>query len=273
MLKIIFISLISLVAINSSIAAGTGSDLSTTISAVKAAGIAKNLANPIANMIAVPIQYNYNRGIGLNSMGKAQSATLQPVMPFNLGGGDNFLVRPIVPVEWQNNVNGFSGSGIGNVQIETFYTPKPTSSLLWGVGPYLITPSGSSGQFGSKQMGGGLSAVGLTQDGPWTLGLLLTQSWAISGNKDAGSVNNFYYQPFLSYRTKDNWTFGFQTQSTFNFDARRTSNQLSAPIQKLVVVGDQPISFAVGPAYNISPAPGGPQGWGAMGAITFIFTK
>jgi hypothetical protein len=273
MLKISFALFLSLALINPTFAAGIGADISTTLSAEKAAGIAKNLANPIANMIAVPIQYNYNRGVGFNSAGKVQSITFQPVMPFNLGGGDNFIVRPIVTAEWQNNVNGFTGSGIGNVQLETFYTPKPSSSLLWGIGPYLIAGSGSSGQFGSKQSGGGLSAVGLIQDDSWTAGLLLTQSWAIGGSKDAGTVNNFYYQPFVSYRTQSNWTFGLQTESTFNYDARRTSNQLSAPISKLVLVGDLPISLSAGPKYNASSVPGGPQGWGAVATVTFIFTK
>ncbi|AGG34184.1 hypothetical protein D521_1618 [beta proteobacterium CB] len=35
-------------------ASGVGADIATTISAVKAAGVAKDLANPIANMVAVP---------------------------------------------------------------------------------------------------------------------------------------------------------------------------------------------------------------------------
>ena len=254
-------------------ASGVGADIATTISAVKAAGVAKDLANPIANMVAVPIQYNYNRGIGLNSAGTIQTATFQPVVPINLSSGDNIIVRPIVTTEWQNNVNGFSGSGVGNVQLETFYAPKPTSSLIWGVGPYLIAPSGSSGQFGSSQTGGGISAVGLTQGGPWTLGLLMVQSWAIGGSKTYGTVNSLYYQPFISYRTMDNWTFGIDTESSFNYDARRTSNQFTASVSKLVMAGDQPISLAIGPKYNVSSVPGGPQGWGARATVTFIFAN
>lgn len=254
-------------------ASGVGADIATTVSAVNAAGVAKNLANPIANMVAVPIQFNYNRGIGLNSAGKVQSATLQPVIPINLSGGDNIIVRPIVTAELQNNVNGFSGSGMGNIQLETFYAPKPTSSLIWGIGPYLIAPSGGSGQFGPTQTGGGISAVGLTQGGPWTAGLLLVQSWAISGSQTYGSVNSLFYQPFVSYRTADNWTYGIDTESSFNYDARRTSNQLTASVSKLIMAGDQPISLAIGPKYNVSSIPGGPQGWGARATVTFIFTK
>lgn len=267
------ILLFGLVFSNSLCASGVGADIATTVSALNAASISKNLANPIANMVAVPIQYNYNRGIGLNSAGKVQSVTLQPVIPIGLSGGKNLILRPIITAETQNNVNGFSGSGVGNVQLETFYVPNLNSSLIWGVGPYLISPAGGSGQFGSTQTGAGISAVGLKQIGPWTAGLLAVQSWAVSGSKTYGTVNSFYYQPFVSYRTSDNWTYAVDTESTFNYDARRTSNQFVASVSKLIMAGDQPISLSVGPKYNVSAVPGGPQGWGARATVTLIFTK
>jgi hypothetical protein len=114
----------------------------------EAVSVAKKLANPVADLVAVPIQYNFNRGMGSNDVGSGQSVVIEPVYPVNLPGGDNLIIRPIVTAQWLNNVNGFTGVGMGNIQVEMFYSPKPTSSLIWGVGPYLITPSGSSGNFG-----------------------------------------------------------------------------------------------------------------------------
>ena len=58
--------------------------------------IAKKLANPLANMISMPTQYEFSRGVGKNQGGSEQSLLFQPVVPFDLGGGDTFLVRPIV---------------------------------------------------------------------------------------------------------------------------------------------------------------------------------
>lgn len=256
-----------------SFARGVGADISTAVSAVSAAGIAKNLANPISNMVAVPIQYNFDRGIGQDGAGNNQTVTLQPVVPINLSGGNNFIVRPIVSAAIQNNVDGFSGTGVGNIQLETFYTPKSDSSFTWGIGPYLIAPSASGARFGSAQTGAGISAVGLTQSGPWTAGLLLVRSWAIAGSNENGTVNNLYYQPFISYRTKDSWTFGVDLESSFNYDVRRTASQITASVSKLVMIGDQPISFAFGPKYNVGSVPGGPEGWGARATVTFIFSK
>lgn len=250
-----------------------GADIGAVVEAEEATSMAKKLSNPVADLIAVPIQYNFNRGMGADGAGRSQNLVIQPVYPVNMSNGDNFIIRPIVTAYSLNNVNGFSGAGMGNVQIETFYSPKPTSSFIWGVGPYLVTPSGSQGKYGSEQTGAGITGVGLTQIGPWTLGLLLVRSWAIGGDASYGTVNNFYYQPFASYTTSSNWTFGLDTESTFNYDVRKTSNQINGSVSKLVMFGDQAVSFSAGPRYSANAIPGGPQGWGARAGVTFIFSK
>ena len=72
-------------------------------------GIAKKLANPIANMISVPLQYQFSRGVGKNQGGSEQTLLFQPVMPFNLGGGDTFIVRPIVAGVRETSVQNAAG--------------------------------------------------------------------------------------------------------------------------------------------------------------------
>jgi hypothetical protein len=103
-------------------------------------GIAKKLANPIANMISIPLQYEYSRGVGVNQAGSEQTLLFQPVMPFDLGGGDTFIVRPIVAGVREVNIQGasgqpFSGYGIASVTVESFYAPNTNSSWIWGGWP------------------------------------------------------------------------------------------------------------------------------------------
>jgi hypothetical protein len=232
--------------------------------------MAKQLANPLANMISMPIQWSYGGKMGANQQGSNQSVLIQPVAPINLGGGDLFIVRPILAAATMNSVNGFSGYGVSSITIESFYAPKTSSSWIWGVGPYVTAPLNNTGNFGSQQTGVGVTGVVLNRDGPWTYGLLGYKSWSTGGNAVYGTQNNLYGQPFLAYTTQSAWTFSTNMQALHNYDTGRTSNPLFAGVSKLEVFGKQPVQFSVGATYYLSSAPEGPQGWGARATVTFI---
>jgi hypothetical protein len=237
------------------------------------AEIAKKLANPIANMISVPFQWNWDQKTGKNGQGHDQTLLIQPVIPLNISGGDTLIFRPIVTAEMQSSVNGFSGTGMQGVQLETFYAPNTGSSVIWGVGPYLASPAGASGHFGSQQTGGGVTGVVLDRQGPWTYGVLAFNSWNLGGSAISGTQNNLYWQPFVAYVTSNAWTVSVNTQSVYNYDAHRTQNPVNAQLSKLVVTNGLPISYEIGARYNVTSIPGGPQGWGARAAVTFVFAK
>ena len=246
--------------------------------AVDKVDIAKKLANPIANMISVPLQYQFSRGVGVNQGGSEQTLLFQPVAPFDLGGGDVFIVRPIVAGAREVSVQSgsgqsFSGYGVASVTLESFYAPNTNSSWIWGVGPYAVSPSGNSGKFGSQQTGAGVTGVVLNRDGPWTYGLLAYQSWSLGGNPTFGTQNNLYGQPFVAYTTKNAVTVTANMEAQYNYDARRTSNPLYVGVSKLMVFDGTPISFGAGPMYYVSNTPGGPSGWGARATATLVILK
>lgn len=240
--------------------------------------IAKKLANPIANMISVPFQYNYSRGLGKNQGGNEQTLLFQPVVPFDLGGGDNIIVRPIVTSVRETSIQGPSGRpysayGISNVVVESFYAPNTNSSWIWGVGPFASSPAGNSGHFGSQQTGAGVTAVVLNREGPWTYGALAYQSWSIGGNPTFGTQNNLYGQPFVSYTNSAAWTFMLVSQAQYNYDSHRTNNPLDFVVSKLHVFDGQPVQIGIGPTYYLSNTPGGPSGWGGRAVVTFVFPE
>lgn len=240
--------------------------------------VAKKLANPIANMISVPLQYEFSRGLGRNQGGSEQTLLFQPVAPFNLGGGDTFIVRPIVAGVREVSIQGatgqgYSGYGIASVTLESFYAPNTNSSWIWGIGPYAQSPSGNSGHFGSQQTGAGVTAVVLNRAGPWTYGLLGYQSWSVGGNPTFGTQNNLYGQPFVAYTTKSSWTYTANMEAQYNYDSHRTSNPLYLGISKVEVFDGTPISFSAGPMYYVSNTPGGPSGFGARATVTLVILK
>lgn len=235
--------------------------------------LAKKLTNPVASLISVPFQYNYDANIGLDKKGTSNSLVVQPVIPLKLNNNWNYIVRPVMTFESLNNVNGYSGTGAGPIVVETFFSPSASNGLIWGVGPVVSTPSLSGSNFGTSQTGVGLSAVGLVMKSPWTAGLLTYNTWSAGGSAVNGTANNLFYQPFVSYVTPDAWTYSLNTQSTFNWDARRAENPLNATVSKLVKFGEVPVSFQVGARYYLSSVPGGPSGWGGRASMTFIFPK
>ena len=235
--------------------------------------MAKQLANPIANMISMPIQWSYGGKMGADQKGSNQTVLLQPVAPINLGGGDIFIVRPILAAVAMNNLNGFSGNGVANITLESFYAPKTGSSWIWGVGPYATAPLNQTGNFGSLQTGVGVTGVVLNRDGPWTYGILGYRSWSAGGSATYGTQNNLYGQPFLAYTTKSAWTYSANMQALYNYDTGRTSNPLYVGVSKLEVFGKQPVQFSLGATYYVQSTPEGPQGWGARATVTFVFPE
>jgi hypothetical protein len=235
--------------------------------------MAKQLANPIANMISMPLQWSYGGKMGADQKGSNQTLLLQPVAPINLGGGDLFVVRPILAGVSLNNINGFSDYGVANITLESFYAPKTGSSWIWGVGPYVTAPINNTGNFGSLQTGVGVTGVVLNRDGPWTYGVLGYRSWSAGGNAAYGTQNNLYGQPFLAYTTKSAWTFSTNMQALYNYDTGRTSNPLYVGASKLEVFGKQPVQFSLGATYYVDSTPQGPQGWGARATVTFVFPE
>ncbi|WP_322092900.1 transporter [Paraburkholderia bannensis] len=237
--------------------------------------LAKQLSNPVAALISVPFQFNYDDNIGPNRDGHKFLLNFQPVIPFHLNDTWNLISRTILPVESQSDVVPGSGTqtGIGDVVQSFFLSPqKPTASgLIWGVGPVLLIPTGSDALLSSRKWGAGPTAVALMQSGPWTYGILANHIWSYAGESSRDSVSSTFLQPFLNYTTKDAWTFGLNTESTYDWTHRQWSTPINATVTKLIKVGGQPISVGGGVRYWAASPDSGPHGWGGRFIVTLLF--
>jgi hypothetical protein len=70
--------------------------MANVASAQDAAELAKQLANPIANLVAVPFQLNWDGPVGPNEDTRSL-INFQPVMPFEMSKDWNLIARAIVP--------------------------------------------------------------------------------------------------------------------------------------------------------------------------------
>jgi hypothetical protein len=112
----------------------------------------KQLSNPVAALISVPFQYNYDEKQGPNQDGRKNYVNFQPVVPITLNDEWNVISRTILPIIDQQNVNPTDNhqSGIGDVTQSFFFSPvKPTESgWIWGVGPVFLVPTASDKTIG-----------------------------------------------------------------------------------------------------------------------------
>jgi hypothetical protein len=239
-----------------------------------AADLAQKLSNPVSDLISVPLQLNYDEGIGLGGNGSSWKLNLQPVVPISLNADWNIISRTIVPFVSTDGIPAGAGSdtGIGDTVQSFFLSPKaPTAGgWIWGAGPVFLLPTSSDSKFGPGEWGVGLTGVALKQDGPWTYGALANHIVDVDGNID---INSTVLQPFVSYTTPDAWTFSLNTESTYNWAAKDWSVPVNAAVSKLVTFGDQPVSLGAGVRYWADSATGGPDGWGARFTMTFLFPK
>ncbi|MDM0036770.1 transporter [Variovorax sp. J22P271] len=237
--------------------------------------MAKKLSNPVAALISVPLQYNYDHHIGPDD-GHKSYLNFQPVVPISLNADWNVISRTIVPIISQHNVvPGSSQSGFGDITQSLFFSPKePTAGgLIWGIGPVFLLPTGTESQLSARKWGAGPTGVVLKQDGPWTYGLLANHIWGAGGVSTRPDVSSTFLQPFLSYTTKDAWTYSLNTESTYDWKNKQWQVPINLLVTKLMKFGDQPVSIGGGLRYWAESTEVGPHDLGVRLVVTFLFPK
>ena len=99
--------------------------------AQSAKALATALANPVASLISVPFQGNWDRAIGADEAGRRFTMNVQPVIPFELNRDWNLIAGTILPVIDPSNV--FPGGDI----VTSNDTPPTADALTAKAGKIL----------------------------------------------------------------------------------------------------------------------------------------
>lgn len=241
-----------------------------------AAALAEKLNNPVASLISVPFQSNFDFNIGPDD-GWRYQLNIQPVVPFHLDDEWNLISRTILPVIYQEDVFPGAGSqfGLGDTLQSLFLSPHaPTSGgLIWGAGPVFLLPTGTDELLGTEKFGLGPTALVLRQSHGWTYGILANHVWSVAGEGGRADVNQTFLQAFLSHTTKEAWTFGVNTESTYDWRGEAWSVPINLFVSKLVKIEDQPVSFTLGARYWAESPESGPEDFGVRFVVTFLFPE
>ena len=122
--------------------------------AVSNIALAQELTNPLADLMTIPIQMNFDDNYGVDDAGSKITTNIQPVVPFKMGKDWNLITRTIIPLVHQDEVVPGTGtqSGLGDINLQLFLSPrKATSSgLIWGAGAVLYLPTATDSLIGAK---------------------------------------------------------------------------------------------------------------------------
>ncbi|KPK37256.1 MAG: hypothetical protein AMJ69_12080 [Gammaproteobacteria bacterium SG8_47] len=230
----------------------------------KDAELAQELTNPLADLVTIPIQMNFDREIGPADDGTKITTNVQPVVPFNLTNDWNLITRTIVPIVYQDEIYPGAGSqfGLGDINATIFLSPKKpmAGGLIWGVGPVFLLPTGTDDLLTAKKWGAGPAAVALVLRGPWTVGILANHIWSFAGDDNRQDISNTFMQPFVAYTWPSAWTVSAQSESTYNWKAEQWSVPVNVSVSKLVRIGQLPVSLLGSVGYWFESADTSPEG-------------
>ena len=241
-----------------------------------AADIAKKLNNPIADLVSVPFQLNYDQDIGPGDKGERYLMNVQPVIPINLNEDWNLISRTILPlIDLKDVPPGNDESGLGDTTQSFFFSPKALTSggWTWGAGPVILVPTATDDVLGTEKWGAGPTAVALRQTNGWTYGALVNHIWSFAGDGDRTDVDSTFMQPFIAFTTSKQTTFTLNTESSYDWEANEWSVPINAMVTQLFKVGGQIMSLQAGLRYWADAPATGAEGWGGRLTYTLVFPK
>ncbi len=254
--------------------AATGTKSAPPAAGKSADELAKQLANPVAALISVPLQSNFDFGLGGND-GWRYTLNLQPVIPISIGEEWNLISRTILPLVHQQDVFGSTAqSGLSDTVQSLFFSPKePTSGgWIWGAGPVLLLPTATDDRLGAEKWGAGPTGVALKQAGSWTYGVLANHLWSYAGEEGRADVNATFLQPFVTYALGKGQTVTVLSENTYDWDQSQWNVPLGLTYARVTKLGSQLVSFGFGAKYYVDGPSGGPE-WGLRVVVTLLFPK
>jgi hypothetical protein len=231
--------------------------------------LAKQLANPLAALISLPVQQNLD--YGYTNDGWKSTTNIQPVIPVSISEDWNVISRTIIPYNYAEDlVRPGSAKGFGDILQSTFFSPKaPTrNGWIWGAGPVVSLPTGDD-DFTVDEWLLGPTAVFLKQDGAVTYGALINHVWDVSGDTDVSAT---FFQPFLAYGAGGGATYTVNLESTYDWNSDQWTVPVNLVYSKVTSIGSQLVSLSAGVRAYIDKPDGGPD-WGLRFVCTFLFPK
>lgn len=251
-------------------------------SAASAAGtheLAKASQNPVASLISVPFENNYNGEFGPDNSNQ-NVLNIKPVVPIKLGENWNLINRAIMPLVSQPGISGGSNrqNGLGDTTYQAFLSPQKPGKWIWGVGPQVQIPTHTDDVLGNEHWGAGLAAVVLTMPGHWVTGALVSHMVDVASSSNSGSEEDIsltVIQPFVNYNFGSGWYLVSAPVITANWEADNDDEwtvPLGGGVGRVFHWGKRPVNMRMAYYYNVTKPDFGAQ-WDMQLTFTLLYPK
>jgi hypothetical protein len=242
--------------------------------------LAKKTQNPVADLISVPFQNDFNFNTGEKDA-TVYVLNVQPVIPLKLTEDWNLITRTIIPIINQPSLFpgpdriSESAFGLGDINPTFFLSPIKPGKFIWGFGPTFTIPTATNNKLGNGEFSMGPAAVALMMDGPWVFGALLNQQWSVAGWGDK-RVSQLLLQPFVNYNLSDGWYLTSSPIMTADWVADsgdRWTVPVGAGVGKLFKVGKLPVNTSLAAYYNAEKPNRDSSDWQLRFQVQFLLPK
>ncbi len=213
--------------------------------------LANKLSNPIAAMVSIPIQINYDYNIGKNN-GKRILTNFQPVVPFHITKDYNLITRIVIPIIRQIDVTGIGENQtmLGNSLLSLFVSPvNPIDGWIIGAGLAVNLPTSTNSDVIKRVSSVGPTAVVLRQANGFTVGALANHLVSFAGYNHSSKVNGTYFQPFISYTTSGATTYSLESETTYDWENSKVDIPINMTVGQMLKVAGKTINITGGVRY------------------------
>jgi hypothetical protein len=238
--------------------------------------IAKQAQNPIASLISVPIENDFNPQTGIKK-DDSYVLELKPVIPVRLSNDWTMITRTVIPViQVPDLAPGVDGTaGVGDVQLSLFLSPAKAGTVIWGAGPVISFPTASQEILGTKKVSVGPTVVVLRSQGHWLFGTLVQNLFSVAGPAARPDVNQMLLQPFANYNLRHGWYLTSSPIITANWEVspnQRWVVPVGGGVGKIVHFGKLPVNMYTQFFRNVE-RPDGTTHWSARFQAQLLFPK
>ncbi len=211
--------------------------------------LSQKLENPLARIIAAPLNFSYEEGGGSDARGSRFETNFAPRIPFIIGNDWHVLSKTDISwIHQDDAVLPGTQEGWSDLKQTFFFTPKRSLGWdsYWGVGPTLLFPTASEEGLGTDKVSAGPTiAVYRQKKTGWTAGILLSHVWSFEGDSDAEDVSFTRMEPRLTHTFSTGTTVGIDAE--FQHDWER--NAWIAPVRlglgQLTLIRGRPVKFGI----------------------------